>query len=108
MRTDDRVFVQNEITACVHVARSWDQNLTTFGWQYATAKRVNGAGYRILNTLVNLPGSMLCERCLTTERAVALGAHAAELSGDENYYVGKAAPVISPGPPVGRNTGCIR
>ena len=71
-RTDDRVFVQNEITASVHVARSWDQNLTTCGWQYATAKRVNGAGYRILNTLVNLPGSMLCERCLTTERAVAL------------------------------------
>ena len=68
----------------MHVARSWDQNLTTCGWQYATAKRVNGAGYRILNTLVNLLGSMLCERCLTTERAVALGAHAAELSGDEN------------------------
>ena len=66
-RTDDRVFVQNEITACVHVARSWDQNLTTCGWQYATARRVNGAGYRTLNTLANLPESML--RTLLDHRA---------------------------------------
>jgi hypothetical protein len=27
---------------------------------------------------------MLCERCFTTERAIALSAHAAEVSGDDH------------------------
>ena len=71
------------ITACVHVARSHDGGYTTCGWHYVNSKRANGTGYRLLHSLSNLPGSMLCERCLTTERAIAVGAHEAELSGDE-------------------------
>ena len=66
-----------------HVARGNDSGHTTCGWRYATSKRVNGAGYRFIHSLTNLPGSMLCERCLTTERAIAVGAREAELSGDE-------------------------
>ena len=60
-----------------------DGGYTTCGWHYVNSKRANGTGYRLLHSLSNLPGSMLCERCLTTERAIAVGAHEAELSGDE-------------------------
>ncbi len=87
-RTDDRVFIQNSITATVHLARSLDGGHALCGWRFATARRsVNGPAFRVISSLVNLPGTMLCERCMPTERAVALGVShmdAIELSGDES------------------------
>ena len=83
-RADTRVYVQNSVTATVHAARDTDHGYTFCGWRYAIALRRNGGGGRLLHSLVGLPGSLLCERCLATERAIALSVQAAELSGDEN------------------------
>jgi hypothetical protein len=87
-RTDDRAYLQNTITATVHCARSIDGGYAICGWRFATARRpLNGMAYRILHTLVNLPGSMICERCMPTERAIALSmsnADEIDLSGDES------------------------
>ena len=86
-RSDDRVFVQNTVTAAVHLARSLDGGHSVCGWRFATARRLgNVPAYRIVDTLINMPGSIICERCMPTEKAVALGAANAivhELSGDE-------------------------
>jgi hypothetical protein len=87
-RTDDRVFLQNTITATVHCARSIDGGHAICGWRFATARRPpNGMAYRSIRSLVDLPGRMLCERCLPTERAVALSmdhADEVDMSGDES------------------------
>jgi hypothetical protein len=87
-RTDSRVFIQNTITATVHLARSLDGGHAACGWRFSTARRTaDGPAYRVINSLSNLPGTMLCERCMPTERAVALSvANIAEtdLSGDES------------------------
>jgi hypothetical protein len=87
-RTDDRIFLQNTITATVHCARSIDGGYAICGWRFATARRPpNGMAYRAISTLVNLPGRMLCERCMPTERAVAVSldnADEADISGDES------------------------
>jgi hypothetical protein len=87
-RTDDRVFIQNTITATVHVALSLDGGHATCGWRFSTARRTaNGPAFRVVSTLINLPGTMLCERCMPTERAVALSiaqSDLPELSGDES------------------------
>ncbi len=87
-RTDDRIFLQNTITATVHCARSIDGGYAMCGWRFATARRPpNGMAYRAIGSLVNLPGSMLCERCMPTERAVAVSldnADDVDLSGDES------------------------
>jgi hypothetical protein len=87
-RTDDRTYIQNTITATIHCARSIDGGHAICGWRFATARRpLNGMAYRVISTLVNLPGTMICERCMPTERAVALSmsnADEIELSGDES------------------------
>lgn len=87
-RTDTRVFVQNTTTATVHLAVSLDGGHAACGWRFATARRTSsGPAFRIISTLVNLPGTMLCERCMPTERAVALSvadSAVLDLSGDES------------------------
>ena len=87
-RTDTRVFVQKTITATVHLALALDGGHAACGWRFATARRTaTGPAYRVVNTLTNLPGTMLCERCMPTERAVALSVSNAavdDLSGDES------------------------
>ena len=87
-RTDDRVFVQNTITATVHLALHLDGGHATCGWRFSSARRpVNGPAFRIVRTLVGLPGSMICERCMPTERAVASSItcdSVIDLSGDES------------------------
>jgi hypothetical protein len=87
-RTDSRSFIQNTITATVHLALSLDGGHAACGWRFATARRTAaGPAFRVINTLINLPGTMLCERCMPTERAVALSVeHSDEiaLSGDES------------------------
>jgi hypothetical protein len=87
-RTDDRVFLQNTITATVHLALTLDGGHSACGWRFATARRPpTGPAFRIINTLAGLPGTMICERCMPTERAVALSladTSVIELSGDES------------------------
>ena len=41
-----------------------------------------GLIYRVVQTLTGLPGGMICERCLPTERAIAMNLMD-DLSGDE-------------------------
>ena len=83
-RTDARIFLQNLVTATVHVAKTADDGHTICGWAYSVARCGGGKrAHRALNDLKNIPGTMMCDKCLTTERAIALAVHAAELSGDE-------------------------
>jgi len=83
-RTDDRIYVQNTTTATIHVARSGGGGRTICGWPYARAK---SRGPEIpsctINCLRDIPGTMMCEKCLPTERAIAVGRDAADLSADE-------------------------
>ena len=83
-RTDNRVYVQNTVTAAIHMAKSSDNGHTACGWPYSKA-RTRGAGlpYRIVNSLVDMPDTMMCERCLPTERAIAIGRYEADMSADE-------------------------
>jgi hypothetical protein len=87
-RTDNRVYVQNTTTATVHMALTIDAGHAACGWRFSTARRTpNGLPYRVVQSLVDLPGSMLCERCLPTERAIAVSAansFEVDLSGDES------------------------
>ena len=82
-RTDDRLFIQNLSTAKVHVARPVDGGRTLCGWRHDTATRQNGVKTRPLQNLVNIPGTMMCDVCLKTEKLIAMGGLDAELSGDE-------------------------
>ena len=84
-RTDDRVFIQNVTTAAIHYAVSNDNGHTVCGWRYAAARRKGGPAYRIAPSLLNMPGYLLCEHCLPTERALAMSnsSETHELSGDE-------------------------
>ena len=87
-RTDRRVFIQNVISATVHLALALDGGHAVCGWRFATARRTStGPAYRVVRSLVDIPGTMLCERCMPTERAVALSVPNSvmdELSGDES------------------------
>ena len=78
-RSDNRIFVQNVATATVHFARSNDDGHTACGWRFATARST----YRVLHSLVDLPCSMICERCLPTERIMAENIFGADLSVDD-------------------------
>ena len=83
-RTDNRVYVQNTVTAAIHMAKGSDDGRTMCGWPYSRArKRGTGLPYRLVSSLVDMPGTMMCERCLPTERAIARGRHDADLSADE-------------------------
>ena len=85
-RTDQRVFVQNTASAAVHFARSSDTRHSACGWPFGTARKLKSGqpAFRILNNLVNIPGSMMCENCLPLERTIALSIREDLLSGDEN------------------------
>ena len=83
-RTDNRVYVQNTCTATIHMARCGGEGRTICGWPYARARaRGPELPFRTVNSLVDIPGMLLCEKCLPTERAVAVGRFDAELSADE-------------------------
>ena len=84
VRTDSRVFIQNTRNAAIHYAVANDNRSTVCGWPFASAKR-GGKSYRVVPNLVDIPGHLMCEHCLPTERLIALGSScpAHELSGDE-------------------------
>ena len=37
-----------------------------------------------VESLVDMPGMMMCEKCLPTERAIAVGRYDADMSADEH------------------------
>ena len=83
-RTDNRVYVQNTVTAAIHTAKGSDDGHTMCGWPSSrTRKRGTGLPYRFVSSLVGMPGTMMCERCLPAERAIAVGRRDADLSADE-------------------------
>ena len=83
-RTDNRVYVQNTTTATIHMARGGDDGRTICGWPYARARaRGTELPYRTIQNLIDIPGMLLCEKCLPTERAIAVGRFEADLSADE-------------------------
>jgi hypothetical protein len=52
-RTDDRVFVQNTITATVHLALQLDGGHAACGWRFSSARRpVNGPAFRVIRTVL--------------------------------------------------------
>ena len=60
-RTDNRVYVQNTVAAAIRMAKSSDNGHTVCGWLYSEArKRGAGLPYRIVNSLVDMPGAMMC------------------------------------------------
>ena len=66
------------------MARSGDEGRTICGWPYARARaRGPEHPFRTVHCLNDIPGMLLCENCLPTERAVAVGRFDAELSADE-------------------------
>ena len=83
-RTDQRVFIQNTKTSAVHYAVANDSRSTVCGWPFKSAQR-GGKSYRVVPNLIDMPGHLLCEHCLLTERLIALGTSCKshELSGDE-------------------------
>lgn len=84
-RTDNRLFIQNSITAMVHFAKTHDDGHTMCGWRFATVRRHGlGPPSRILHDLIDIPGAMICEQCLPTERTIAHIVLNVDLSGDES------------------------
>ena len=84
-RTDDRVFIQNTTTAALHYAAANNAGGTVCGWPFASARKKGGPAYRTVPSLRGMPGFLMCERCLPTERAIAMrnSSDTHELSGDE-------------------------
>ena len=85
-RTDDRVFIQNTTTAAVHYAVANCNRSTVCGWPFASARKKGpGPAYTIIPSLLGMPGFLMCENCLPTERSIAKrnSRQAHELSGDE-------------------------
>ena len=59
-RTDQRIFILNTVTAAVHFARSNDEGHTACGWPFARVRRTaSGPAFRIINNLVDMPGTMI-------------------------------------------------
>ena len=83
-RTDQRVFIQNTVTKAVHYAIANNSRTTVCGWPFKAARR-GGKAYRVVPNLVNMPGHLLCEHCLLTERLISLGTSCTshDISGDE-------------------------
>ena len=86
-RPDQRAFIQNTVTAAIHKAKLNDDGSTMCGWRFVGARK-KGAGspYRVVHSISGMPSTMICERCMPTERAIAamVGiAGAEDISGDE-------------------------
>ena len=86
-RPDQRIFIQNTVTAAIHRAKPNDDGSTMCGWPFARArKKGSGAPFRAVHSLAGMPFAMICDRCLPTERAIAAAVGIAGTegpSGDE-------------------------
>ena len=72
-----RTYIQNLTSAAVHIVAG--EGRTACGWKFAKSRTET----RTLGTLSGVPGIMLCEACLPSERAVACALGPAALSDDE-------------------------
>ena len=93
-RTDNRVFVQNTASAAIHMAKGAGDGHTLCGWKFTSVRsRMPGPPYRFIASLTDMPGCMMCEECLPTERAISMARYEAELSGDDLYLYSQIAAV---------------
>ena len=82
-------YVQHDVTATVHRLRPGDASRSMCGIATAgatfRARRQDKKTYVPIHSLRDIPGILLCDRCLSTERAKALERELidAAISGDE-------------------------
>ena len=83
-------YVRHTVTATVHRVRPVDSSRTICGIcisgpTFRARRRDSSKSYLPLASLDGIPGLLMCERCLTQEKAVALNRELvdAAISGDE-------------------------
>ena len=89
------VYIQNKIIATVHRARPSQDGRAICEWNYKgqtfRARRHDARdAYITLNSLVDIPGSLMCDRCLPSEKTIAFGNAEHDLSGDESECTARA------------------
>ena len=67
----DAGLVQNAATLAVHRFRTNSTSLTMCGWSINSSRLASGA-VRLLDSLVDVPWTSLCSRCLHDEREAAM------------------------------------
>ena len=72
-----RAYIQNLSSAAVHLVSS--EGHTAYGWKFSRSR----TSTRALATLSGVPGIMLCEACLPSERTIACALGPAALSDDD-------------------------
>ena len=72
-----RAFIQNMSSAAVHLIAS--DGHTACGWKFSRSR----TSTRAMATLSGVPGIMLCETCLPSERTLACALGPAALSDEE-------------------------
>jgi len=84
-------YWQNNDTATVHLIRPYDSCRTVCGYEfkgptYRTKKAYKASCHRYFDSLQDIPGTIMCERCLPAERSAALARDitGAEVSADEH------------------------
>ena len=83
-------FIQNSSSATIHQSSPTDFGRARCDWcydgpMYRARRKVAASSNRTLLNLDGIPGDMICERCLPTERLAAFNKDIIhdELSGDE-------------------------
>ena len=77
MQQAPRAYVQNLTSAAIHLVTS--EGRTACGWKFARSR----TGTRTMATLSGVPGILLCDVCLPSERTLACALGPAPLSDDE-------------------------
>ena len=77
MQRAPRAYVQNLTSAAIHLVAS--EGRTACGWKFARSRTQT----RTLATLSGVPGILLCEACLPSERTLACALGPAPLSDDD-------------------------
>ena len=72
-----RAYVQNLSSSAVHLIS--DEGRTVCGWKFSRSR----TGTRAMNTLRGVPGILLCDTCLPSERTLACALGPAPLSDDD-------------------------
>ena len=72
-----RAYLQNLASSAVHLVAS--EGRTICGWKFARSR----TSTRAMATLSGVPGILMCEACLPSERIIACALGPAPLSDDE-------------------------
>ena len=72
-----RAYIQNLASSAVHLVSS--EGRTACGWKFARSRTCT----RTMNSLSGVPGILMCEACLPSERTLACALGPAALSEDE-------------------------